>query len=76
MTMPCDAFCDGPTSRLMDQTVGRYNDRSAFSNNNAMDSSVHMHMQFLAHANMTLDQHGLANMILQMRAVQGQPGTP
>lgn len=74
MTFPCDGFCDGPTSRLMDQSVGRYNDRSAFSNNMAMDSSVHMHMQFLAQAQNTLEQHGLANTLLQLRAIQGQPG--
>ena len=68
------AGCDPETARLMSQTTGRYNDRSAFANNMAQDSAVMMHMQFLAVAQNQLEQHGLANMLLQMRSIQGQPG--
>ena len=76
MAVECDAFCDLPSSRVMDQTMTRYNDRSAFANNGAQDAFVMMQMHFLAAAQNQLEQHGLAQMILQMRGTVNQPGNP
>ena len=73
MAMDCGTICDPTVTRQFDQTSGRYNDRSAFANNAAQDSFNSMQQMFLATAQNTLEQHGLANLLLQMRGVQNQP---
>ena len=74
--LACDAICDPPSARALDQSMVRYNDRSAFANNGAQDGFVMMQMHFLAGAQNTLEQHRLSAMILQMRATVNQPGNP
>lgn len=69
---PC--LCDGTVARQFEQTAGRYNDQSAFASAESQKTFVHMSSQFQATAQNTLEQHGLANMTLQLRAIQGQPG--
>lgn len=76
MAVPCEDFCDLPTSRIMDQTAMRYNDRSGFANNASQDNFNHMTQIVTAEALNILQQHGMANAILQLRSIQGQPGTP
>lgn len=73
----CDrCICDPTVTRQFDQTSGRYNDRSAFSNNNQMDTVQQLNAQFTAKANQTLTsdaQMNLASWILAQRSVAGQP---
>jgi hypothetical protein len=74
--MPCDAICDPTVTRQFDQTSGRFNQRAAFADAAAMDGFNLMFMQFQATAQNLLEQNGLANTVLQLRSIQGQPGTP
>ena len=52
---------DIPTCKAMDDSVARYNDRSAFANPAAQDSYVNMMN--------SLQMHGLADQILKLRSV-------
>ena len=78
---PCTCIIDAPTARLMDQTCGRYNDRSAFSNNMAMDNQNNMQLQFTATAQNTLEQRPqtqqMSDMMMMLALTNKLPlGTP
>ena len=73
----CSCICDPTVSRQFDQSSGRYNDRSAFANNNQMDAVTQLNSMFTARAQQTLQadsQMGLAMAILAQRSAAGQPG--
>lgn len=73
----CTCICDPTVGRQFDQTSGRFNDRSAFSNNNQMDAVQQLNSMFTAKAQQTLSsdsQMNLASWILAQRSVTGQPG--
>lgn len=74
MAVECSSMCDLPTARILDQSAMRYNDRSGFANNAAQDNFNHMTQHVLVEALNTLQQHGMAAAILQLRSIQGQPG--
>ena len=76
MAVECTEFCDLPSSRIMDQSAARYNDRSGFANNAAQDGFNHMTQIVTVEALNSLEMHGLANALLQLRSIQGQPGAP
>ena len=72
----CSCICDPTVARQFDQTSGRYNDRSAFANNNQMDAVQQLNSMFTAKSQQTLssDSHmNLASWILAQRAVTAQP---
>ena len=70
----CPCFCDPSASRIFDQTGARYNDQSAFANNQSQLNFLMMQSQFQATAQNTLEKHGTADMMLQLRSVGNQPG--
>jgi len=73
----CGCVCDPTVARVLDQTSSRYNDRSAFANNNQMDSVTQLNAMFTAQAQQTINkdaQMGLALAILAQRSAMGQPG--
>ena len=73
----CSCICDPTVSRQFDQTSGRYNDRSAFANNNQMDAVQQLNSMFTAKSQQTLSSDAamnLATYILAQRSVTGQPG--
>ena len=53
---PCGCTSDPNVSRIFDQTAARYNDRSAFSNNAAMDNNNMLQSMFQAQAQNSLEQ--------------------
>lgn len=72
----CSCICDPTVARVLDQTSGRYNDRSAFANNNQMDSVTQLNSMFAARAQQTLQTDasmGLALAILSQRSAANQP---
>ena len=74
----CTCICDPTVARVLDQTSGRYNDRSAFANNNQMDSVTQLNAMFTAQAQQTIgnnSQMNLALAILAQRSAAGQPGS-
>lgn len=73
----CGCPCDPTVSRQFDQSSGRFNDRSAFANNNQMDAVQQLNSMFTAKAQQTLSSDAamnLATYILAQRSVTGQPG--
>lgn len=52
---PCGCVSDPNVSRMFDQTAARYNDRSAFSNNAAMDNNNMLQSMFQAQAQNSLE---------------------
>ncbi len=52
---PCGCISDPNVSRIFDQTAARYNDRSAFSNNAAMDNNNMLQSMFQAQAQNALE---------------------
>ena len=73
----CNCICDPTVARVLDQTSARYNDRSAFANNNQQDSVTQLNAMFTARAQQTLQQSStdaLALAILSQRSAAGQPG--
>ena len=73
----CGCICDPTVARQFDQSSGRYNDRSAFANNNQMDSVTQLNAMFTARAQQALQndsQTNLALAILSQRSASNQPG--
>lgn len=54
-TCNCPCICDGPTARLLDQSAARYNDRSAYANNNQQDNQTLLLSMFQAQAQNSLE---------------------
>ena len=71
MTLPCDAFCDAPSSRLMDQAIAKFSERSAFANASAMDMYNQMMGPIMSETLNTVQMHGMAGALLSLNAVQG-----
>jgi hypothetical protein len=73
----CGGCVSQEVSETFRQSAARYNDRSAFANNAAMDGSNMMQMQFMVAAQNTLEQDPgsqLAGMLAQLAAVvNGRP---
>ena len=72
----CTCVCDPTVARVLDQTSSRYNDRSAFANNNQQDSVTQLNAMFTARAQQTLQNDpntALAAAILAQRSAMGQP---
>jgi hypothetical protein len=64
---------DPIVSRQFDQTAARYNDRSAFSNNAAMDNNNMLQSMFQAQAQNTLEStpgSNLTDLIAMINAVR------
>jgi len=72
---PCGCVSDPNVSRMFDQTAARYNDRSAFSNNAAMDNNNMLQSMFQAQAQNSLEstpQHSLVELQSLMALVRPQ----
>ena len=71
---PCTCCpCDPTVARMFEQSAARYNDQSGFASNESQKNFIHMSANFLATAQNTLEKHGTADMILQLRSVANQP---
>ncbi len=71
---PCGCVSDPTVSRIFDQTAARYNDRSAFSNNAAMDNNNMLQSMFQAQAQNSLEQTpstSLNELTAMIKAVNG-----
>ena len=70
---PCGCTSDPNVSRIFDQTAARYNDRSAFSNNAAMDNNNMLQSMFQAQAQNSLEStpgHSLAELTALIQMVK------
>jgi hypothetical protein len=73
----CTCICDPTVARVLDQTSSRYNDRSAFANNNQQDAVTQLNSMFTARAQQSLQndvQSNIALAILAQRSTTNQPG--
>ena len=61
----CPCFCDPTTSRAMEQTGMRYNDRSAFAGSLQMDNNVALNGIFLSQAQNSVEQTPNSQMMNQ-----------
>lgn len=74
MAQDCEANCDYNSTRTMDQSMARYNDRSGFANNAAQDAFNHLNTMVVVEGLNTLQMHGMANALLQLGKVSaGEP---
>ena len=72
----CSCVCDPTVPRVLDQTSSRYNDRSAFANNNQQDAVTQLNSMFTARAQQSLQndvQSNIALAILAQRSTTNQP---
>lgn len=73
----CSCICDPTVARVLDQTSSRYNDRSAYANNNQMDNQTLLLSMFQSQAQNSLEQTPiteLAGAIAQLNAVVNKGG--
>lgn len=62
----CPCLCDGPTARMLDQSGARYNDRSAYANNNQQDNQTLLLSMFQAQAQNSLETTPTTDLISMM----------
>lgn len=68
----CNCICDPTAARVLDQTMVRYNDRSAYANNNQQDNQTLLLSMFQSQAQNSLEQTPmteLASSLAQLMSV-------
>jgi len=71
----CSCICDPTVARGFDQSSMRYNDRSAYANNNQMDNQTLLLSMFQSQAQNSLEQTPmteLASSMAQLMSVVGK----
>ena len=66
----CPCLCDGPTARVLDQTMARFNERASYANTNQMDNQTLLLSSFQAQSQNQLEQTPQTDLV----ALMGQIG--